>query len=99
MKYIICERSYYPAEVGTNAFRRVLDRDDVLYGYGEFEDKTTAVKALNIADYTSLNIIPYVGKVLKSGKIKPVYYFRAMDWEWAKPSWERKVKEYWTLEV
>ena len=97
MKYVICERSYYPAKVGTANFRRVLDSDDVLRGYGEFEDKTTAIKAFDVAEFTNLNIIPYIGKVLKSGKIKPVHYFRAMDAEWAKPFWERKVKEYWTL--
>lgn len=101
MKYVICERSYYPAEIGSANFRRVLDTDEVLRGYGEFDNKATAIKALalDIAEYTSLNIIPYVGKVLKSGKIKPVYYFRAMDVEWSKPFWERKVREYWTLEA
>lgn len=75
MKYVICECSYYPAEVGSADFRRILDRNEVLDGYGEFGDKATAIKALNSADYTSLNIIPYVGKVLKSGKIKKVKKF------------------------
>lgn len=97
MKYVICERSYYPAEVGSSNFRRTLDQDDVLTGYGEFDNKADAICAFPIDEYKSLNIIPYVGKVLKSGQIKPVHYFRAIDVEWSKPFWERKIKEYWTL--
>lgn len=101
MKYIICERSYFPAEVGTRDFRRVLDRDDVLTGYGEFDSKKDAIAAFvgegGLDDVKSFSIIPYVGKVLKSGTIKPVHYFRVMDTEWGKPSWERTVKNYWTI--